>query len=52
MTLTTGVDRDNASRTLRAVATLVERAHPGVAPTAAEGVKESLMTSLGKGTAK
>lgn len=49
MTLAADVNSDNASRILRAVAMLVNRAHPGFAPTAPETVKESLMTSLGEG---
>jgi hypothetical protein len=46
MTLVTGVSALNAASTLRAVASLVERAHPAFAPTIGEGVKENLIEAL------
>lgn len=46
MTLVTDVSALNAASTLRAVARLVERAHPVFAPTIGEGVKENLIEAL------
>jgi hypothetical protein len=46
MTLVTDVSAVNAASTLRAVARLVERAHPVFAPSIAEGVKENLIQAL------
>ena len=46
MTLVTDVDGRNASSTLRAVARLVERAHPDFAPGIGDGVKENLLEVL------
>jgi hypothetical protein len=46
MTLVSEVTALNAASTLRAVARLVERAHPAFAPTIGEGVKENLIEAL------
>jgi len=46
MALATDVSALNAASTLRAVARLVERAHPVFAPTIGEGVKENLIEAL------
>lgn len=46
MALATDVNDLNAASTLRAVARLVERAHPVFAPTIGEGVKEHLIEAL------
>jgi hypothetical protein len=46
MTLVTDVTAANAASTLRAVASLVEQAHPAVAPRTAEALKGSLTTAL------
>jgi hypothetical protein len=46
MTLVTDVTAANAGSTLRAVASLVEQAHPTVAPRTVEALKDSLATAL------
>lgn len=46
MKLVTDVGADNAGSALRAVATLVERTHPEVAPSTAAGIKDSLAGAL------